>query len=269
MRKIWLSRIAILLLLVGAILCRVVKKRTPCEVVFFDVGNASAVLIRTENGNILVDAGSDDSEESLCNKLHELGVRSFDAVFFTHPDSDHIGGGDGILTDFSVKEIYTNGRTSESGAYDALLFSAKDIPIRTLSRGDTCCLLGINVEILSPADTATSENNGSLVLLFDLFGTKLLITGDAEQEIETELADLYGEKLKADILLCGHHGSDTSSADAFLETVAPDTIVISCADENRYAFPDGRALARMRKVCTDIRITGSDGDITIKCGKKD
>ncbi len=234
------------------------------EVIALDVGEGSATLIRTDAGDILIDAGPEDAQNRLCERLHRLGVRSLALVIFTHPDEDHIGGGDGILRHFPTEEIWTNGEAADSDSYAALLRAAETVPMRTVTAGERRTVGKATVTVLSPdADVAGSENENSLVLAVELAGRRLLMMGDAGEETENRLLNLTAgtDSLRADVLFAGHHGSDSACSAAFLAAVAPEQIVISCGADNPYGHPDGRALERMRAVCGDIRRTDLEGDI--------
>lgn len=234
------------------------------EVIALDVGEGSATLIRTEAGCILIDAGPEDSQNRLCERLYRLGVRSLALVIFTHPDEDHIGGGDGILRRFPTEEIWTNGEAADSDSYAALLRAAKTVPVRAVTAGERRTVGEASVTVLSPdAGLAGSENENSLVLSVELAGHRLLIMGDAGEETENRLLNLTAgtDSLRADILFAGHHGANGSCGAEFLAAVAPEQIIISCGAENPYGHPDGRALERMRAVCGDIRRTDLAGDI--------
>ena len=109
-RSIKLRRLA----LCGAVLCLIVlgllghlpRPVDGLEVRILDVGQGDAALIRTGAHCLLIDAGANGAEETLCSTLRALGVRRLDAVIFTHPDEDHIGGGDLVLAQFPVGTIY-------------------------------------------------------------------------------------------------------------------------------------------------------------------
>lgn len=237
------------------------------EIVFLSVGEGSATLLRTGAGNILIDAGPDDAETALCKRLRRLGVESFALVIFTHPDEDHIGGGDGILRAFPTDAVWTNGEVADSDCFRALAEAMREIPVRTASAGTFANIGGAVITVLSPVPEragSLTENENSLVLKLHVGEWEILLMGDAGQETESYLLSDYGAaQLRADILVAGHHGSDSASGADFLSAVSPSRIVVSCGSGNRYGHPDGRALARMEKVCSDIRRTDLEGDIHI------
>jgi len=101
----------LLFLLVG---CNRSSKSPILEMICLDVGQGSSTLVRTAEGDILVDAGSEDSQDELCRKLRALGVERLSLLILTHPDEDHIGGADGVLEHFETDVIWTNGAIAEN-----------------------------------------------------------------------------------------------------------------------------------------------------------
>ena len=256
------------LLLVAAIVYGSVPRTSDLpEVVVLDVGEGSAALIRTEAGNILVDAGPESRQEVLCEHLRQMGVRAFAMMILTHPDEDHIGGADAVLRAFSVREIRTNGAAEANDSYDTLVRTAdaKAVPIRPAAAGE-CLTVGEAVlTVLSPSDEeAEPDNEGGLVLMLALGGKRILFMGDAGQKTEKKLLQRVGaDALRADVLIAGHHGSDSAGSAEFLAAVSPKEIVVSCGAGNEYGHPDGRALERMRAVCNTVRRTDLEGDVRI------
>lgn len=261
---------AVVLLAVAALVYHTVDRssRAP-QIVALDVGEGSATLIRTDSGAILIDAGPENTQETLCEHLRQMGIREFALVIFTHPDEDHIGGGDAILRAFPVRELWTNGASDSNDSYDALIRTAdaegSAVPIKCVAAGETATFGDVTLRVLSPlAGEAEADNEGGLVLMLELDGKRVLFAGDAGEKTEKRLLKRLGaDDLRADVLVAGHHGSDSASSAAFLAAVSPKEIVISCGAGNEYGHPDGRALERMRAVCDTIRRTDLEGDIRI------
>lgn len=274
LRKKRITAIAGAVLLVVAVLIYNLVDRTSgtvgaSQIVALDVGEGSATLIRTDSGNVLIDAGPENTQETLCEHLRQMGVREFALVIFTHPDEDHIGGGDAVLRAFPVREIQTNGAADSNDSYDALIRTAdatgKAVPMRSVSAGETATVGDVTLTVLSPlAGEAEADNEGGLVLMLTCGGKRILLAGDAGEKTEKRLLQRLGaDALRADVLIAGHHGSNSASSAAFLAAVSPKEIVISCGAGNEYGHPDGRALERMHAVCDTIRRTDLEGDVRI------
>ena len=274
LRKKRIAAIAAAVLLVVAVLIYHLIDRTSgtvgtSQILALDVGEGSATLIRTDSGNILIDAGPENAQETLCEHLRQMGIREFALIIFTHPDEDHIGGGDAVLRAFPVREIWTNGAADSNDSYDALIRTAdatgKAVPMRSVSAGEISTVGDVTLTVLSPlAGEAEADNEGGLVLMLTCGGKRVLLAGDAGEKTEKRLLQRLGaDALRADVLIAGHHGSNSASSAAFLAAVSPKEIVISCGAGNEYGHPDGRALERMHAVCDTIRRTDLEGDVRI------
>ena len=111
-------------------------------------------------------------------------------------------------------------------------------------------------------DRFEEENNNSLVLKTEINGTEFLFTGDIEAEDEKYLMN---SDIECDIIKIPHHGSKTSSTEAFIEAVNADIAVIEAAEDNIYGFPHEEVVERLNNNGCDIYVTGKDGAVTVYC----
>lgn len=235
-----------------------------------DVGQADSILITTGDTAILIDGGEYASAETICDTLRQQGIETPDAVILTHPHSDHYGGLRSVLEKFSAGAFYTVAvpedqlptATSYARLIDTLL--EQKIPSKYLAAGDELTVGQGSIAVLSPAKGARfdSLNNYSLVLRLTFGSTVFLFTGDAEKQVEEQLL-LSGESLAADVLKVGHHGSTTSSSEAFLAAVSPQIAVISAGIDNRYGLPKEKILTRLQECGATIYRTDLQGCVTI------
>lgn len=116
--------------------------------------------------------------------------------------------------------------------------------------------------VIGPVQEYSDPNNGSLVLRVDYGGTSFLFTGDMEQKAEGDLLE-SGADVHADVLKAGHHGSPTSSSEAFLTAVQPSVAVISVGADNDYGHPGADVLARLEALNAEIYRTDTQGEIII------
>ena len=251
---------------------------------FIDVGQGDATLIQTEAGHILIDAGtgaSEDylrayldtlgiqiSEDYLRAYLDTLGIQSLRYAIFTHPDEDHIGGADMILRCFEVEQVILSPAEVNSRAYQAVIEAARQQGSEILwAAPDTVLRLGdVSCTILAPLRLDYEEtNNASIVLRMDYGETSALFTGDAELVVESELLARYGSDpngtLDCDLIKVGHHGSQTSSGQAFLQAVTPDFGVISCGEGNPHGHPAPGILTAYRSIGATVYRTDLEGSI--------
>ena len=233
---------------------------------FIDVGQGDAALIRTPKGDILIDAGTNSSEDQLKAYLDQLGVTELEYAVFTHPHEDHIGGADMILNTYTVKRVILPDKEHDSKTFERMLDAIEAehcevimaTPDKTFKVGDLTCT------ILAPIGTAYTElNNYSVVIRAEYGDTSILFTGDAETHSEEEMLERYRFKgvLDCDILKVGHHGSDTSSSQAFLDAVTPVHAVISVGEGNTYDHPKQEILSRYEAMKLTIHRTDREGSI--------
>ena len=117
-----------------------------------------------------------------------------------------------------------------------------------------------SLAFLAPDPDAVFEsvNDYSIISLLSADGLRVLFTGDAEAAAEQALLD-SGADIACDVLKVGHHGSDTSSTDAFLDAAAPKIAVISCGKYNEYGHPHPKTLARLQAHGAAIHVTADTG----------
>lgn len=107
-----------------------------------------------------------------------------------------------------------------------------------------------------PEDT----NNTSIVIRIVYGDTSFLFTADAEQETEEKILE-SGQDIESTVLKVGHHGSSTSTSQAFLDAVSPTYAVISCGKDNSYGHPHSKTLAKLASAGVEVLRTDELGDI--------
>lgn len=240
------------------------------RVSFLDVGQGDAILIEGPTGiDLLIDGGRDRSA------LRELGKhlsplhRTIDLVAATHPDADHIGGLPAVFSTYAVHGYLSSRIESETGPSKALAAAVAAEPgIATLvaRRGERIDLGGgAYADVLFPdRDVDHLETNtGSLVLHVVYGDTSFMLTGDLPDEVEDWLVTLNDGELKSDVLKAGHHGSRTSTDDAFLAAVDPKVVVISAGKDNSYGHPHPETLERIQASGASVLSTIDSGTITL------
>lgn len=237
------------------------------EVIFLDVGQGDAILIRQGRNQILIDGGrSGKALLSAISQYVPFWDRTIETVIATHPDADHIGGLPALIRNYRVGVFVSTGVASESETYRYLEESIGDYPParKLISRRGTSFSLprGGRLEILFPEDGAhvTGESNEtSIVTRFSFNETDFLLAGDLPRE-ETFIPDAP----ESEVLKLSHHGSKYSSSDAFLARVQPEESVVSVG-RNSYGHPAPEALDRAKKAGSTIRRTDESGDIVYRC----
>lgn len=221
------------------------------------VGQGDAILLCSPAGRrILVDCGwarpdaPGGSARGLLAALDRLAPDGLDWLVLTHPDQDHLGGAQALVERLPIGSILFNGEWKENLAQRALQASIASVGT-ALVEGVPGMLLqaepGWRLRVLGPPPAAgpcEAGNERSIVLLLESRAGRLLLTGDAGFEEEAWLLG-WGERLDADWLKLGHHGSRGSSSGPFLDATSPREVWISCSRDNRYGHPHPELLHRL------------------------
>lgn len=232
---------------------------------FLDVGQGLSVLVEADGSYLLYDGGDRETSSFVVASLKERGVETLDYIVASHYDADHINGLVGALNICEVKELLGPDYTTDTRVYNSLVSKADGLGIGiTVPEPGSCYPLGQGYfEVLAPLSDGYSDvNNYSLVIRLVYGDTSFLLTGDAEEDSEAEML-LAWPDLKSDVLCVGHHGSPSSSSQAFLERVQPDYAVISCGKDNSYGHPDPTVLERLNALQIPVWRTDESGTVTV------
>ena len=257
-------------LLLGAINSVATESADGVYAAFIDVGQGDSIFLRSPSGKtMLVDAGTPDSFESIQNVLSEEGVTKLDVVVMTHPHSDHMGSMKRVIDNYDIGTFYMPDAVNTTSSFDRMLSALEKKKVKTKviwgSAKTTINWDGdVEVRVLSPikgADYQDNLNDMSVVIKVTYGETSLLLTGDAESYAEELMIASEKELLQADVLKIGHHGSSTSSSQAFLDAVQPKAVVISLGKNNDYGHPHRETMQRLKKLGTEIYRTDELGTV--------
>jgi competence protein ComEC len=215
---------------------------------------------------MLVDGGKPEEGENISEFLRNQGVKQLAVVVGTHPHSDHIGGLAQIINNFPVEKVYLPRVNHNTTTFEALLkaIKGKNLKISTARKGVEIPLEGIQARFIAPVGEDYEDlNNYSAVIRIDYGDISFILTGDAEEFSEKEML-ASGEKLKADVLKAGHHGSSGSTCPAFLKAVSPPYAVIMCGADNDYGHPHRETLAALEAAGVKVYRTDLHGTIIMK-----
>lgn len=237
---------------------------------FLDVGQGDAIFIRAPGGNqALIDGGPGRAVLRQLSSVMPFYDRTIDVIVSTHPDKDHIGGLPEVLKRFRVGAIVEPGVSADTSFYEEFTARASEEAgaVRVTARaGQTIDLGGgARLVILFPdRDVSGLETNtASIVARLEYGDTAFILTGDSPQSIETYLVS-RGAPLNADVLKLGHHGSRTSSADAFVGAVSPEYAIISAGKDNTYGHPHKEVLDTLARFNIPFLGTYEKGTVVIE-----
>lgn len=241
---------------------------------YLDVGQADSILLQSPEGTfMLIDAGTNDSEEKLVHMLEEYKVETIEYLVLTHPHEDHVGGADAVIENFEVKTVLMPDVGANTKTWRDVMNAIEEeecTDITVSVGGHYSFAENCDFTILSPADTDNDLNACSIVLRLDYFDTSFLFTGDTTKSAEEEMLRRFDpEELKADVLKVAHHGSTTSTSDRFLNAVAPDYAVISCGKGNSYGHPHEEILKKLQASGIQIFRTDEEGTVILQSNGKE
>ena len=264
--------LGVLAILVGFAAGRLVG-RTSSRLTFLSVGQGDCTVWQDGEVTILIDVGPrspegfDAGERIVVPKLRRLGVPQVAAILLTHPDSDHIGGLRAVLSRYRKAKVFASAAFRASAEFqihlrdsglnvDDVLWVEEDITLR---------LPNSSLEIAAPKLLAgASDNEGSLFIRIVADKGSAVITGDAY--IATEETMQKRLKWNAQILKAGHHGSRTSSGQAFIRGLNPTWGIVSCGRDNQFGHPHPSVLKAFQDEGVEILRTDRDGDLSFVPG---
>lgn len=215
-----------------------------------DVGQGTAVVLRTANHLLVYDAGpqysrdADAGERVLLPLLRSMGESRIDLLMLSHRDSDHVGGAAALLAALPVAAV--------SSSLDETHPLLQTAPVhRRCAAGQRWQWDGVGFEVLHPPPQddgrARKPNALSCVLRVEGRDASVLLTGDIERGEEAALVAANGNALHSDILVVPHHGSRTSSSAVFLDAVQPRLALVQAGYRNRFGHPAPDVVERYRE----------------------
>lgn len=225
-----------------------------------DVGQGLSAVVKTKEHVLVYDTGARFSERFnigdavLIPFLRSQGIQQLSMLMVSHGDNDHIGGANALLENFEIDRVLTS------------------VPDKLSHTSTSMCYTGqkwiwdsVKFEVLHPQLGSTfTGNNASCVLKVSSQYGSVLLTGDIEKQAETNLVKNMRDKIKADIMLVPHHGSKTSSAAEFIESVAPEYGLISAGYRNRFGFPKQDIMSRYESHGVKTLVSYKTGELSAK-----
>lgn len=253
------------------------------ELTAIDVSQGDSLLLVFPDGEtMLVDAGGFPGMERMTRKpqidmgedvvspyLWSRRIRHLDYAVLTHGHSDHMAGLPAILDNFRPHALWIGAEPESEAWKNVRRHAAADhVSILALNRNSRTVLIGgATIRFLAPAPNYTPAaapgNNDSLVFEVTYGRRSILMTGDAERPVEADMLE-SGELRPVTLLKVGHHGSRTSSSEAFLDQLQPRFAFISDGYLNQFHHPHPDVLARLAEHHTLVFRTDQRGLLTFR-----
>lgn len=229
---------------------------------FIDVGQADSALVTCDGHSMLIDGGNADDSNLVYSVLQRETDGHLDYVVGTHAHEDHIGGLSGAFEADTADVTFCPVTEYDSKAFRNFKTRADERGggITIPAVGDTFTLGEASVTVVAVNSVPEDTNNTSIVIRIVYGDTSFLFTGDAEQETEEKILE-SGQDIESTVLKVGHHGSSTSTSQAFLDAVSPTYAVISCGKDNSYGHPHSETLAKLASAGVEVLRTDELGDI--------
>ena len=245
------------------------------ELHMIDVGQGDALALRTRAGKwVLFDAGriwqgGDAGRRTVVPYIAHRGGR-LAAFVLSHPHSDHVGGAASVIEALRPERFVDGAFIAANQAYRSALVTARSrgATWQRVHPGDSIVVDEATITFLAPdsafAAGLPDPNNASAVALIRVGGVRMLMMGDAERDEEEWLLENMPERLRADVLKVGHHGSSTSSTVAFLDAVQPRIALVSVGLGNVYRHPSAQVMSSLAERGAQIVRTDRLGTVIVE-----
>jgi competence protein ComEC len=256
--KVKVSLIAGILVLMNLHIWVTILKKPQLEVVFFDVGQGDAALVKFPTGEkLLIDTADRTfsrhyAESVILPYFVRENIKKLDVMVLSHPHNDHIGGAPFLMENIQIDEIWESDVEATSKTFRKIhwLADSLKIPTKYIYAGDYFYFGQCGLFVLHPsrkylATEPSGFNHYSTTIKLNYRNIDILFTGDIEKEDEAYVT-LFGDFIDCEILKVPHHGSRTSSTEKFIQTVSPEIAFVSVGRRNKFRHPSLETMERYR-----------------------
>jgi len=233
---------------------------------FIDVGQGDATLLVAPDATVLVDTGRHTATD-VVDYLERRQTHAIDVVAITHPHADHIGQFPMVMDRFAVAEVWWSPSAHPTQAFERAVTALErsDAAFEEPAAGDVTEVGSLRFEFVNPAaDGAGGDLHGNaLAFRVRYRDVSFLFTGDAEEQTEQDMVAAHRERLAATVYQVGHHGSSTSTSQAFLDAVSPRVAVYSAGRGNQYGHPHAEVVDRLDHAGAEVYGTDHHGTVVV------
>lgn len=269
-----LVKYILILLFIGAILTwQAVFYKTDhyLHINMLNVGQGDAIHIRKDNIDLLFDGGPDGSVLTELGKTMPFYDRELEYVFLTHADSDHVTGLVDVIKNYQVDHLYLTGAVKDTAVFNEFISTveSENIQISFIRFHDEIDIGDdFDFQVFWPDEEyAVNKNNDinntSIVGRLSYKDVSILLTGDVENDAQTDIVSTYGGELSSDILKVAHHGSKNATSESLLSVVEPEIALISVGEGNSFGHPHKETLDLLEKFGVQTFRTDCDSTISI------
>ncbi len=267
--------IIVLTIIVFNITCTNINK-DKLQINFIDVNQGDCSLLLSEGKSLMIDTGGntntdyDIGENILHRYLLYKGISRLNYLMLSHFDADHCQASLFLLKNMKIDNLIISKQIETSDLYEQIINIAKQKKIKVIyvAKGIKMHVGKLDIEILNPDDNFITENklnNNAIVCKISYYNFKMLFTGDIEKIAENKLLK---ENLSADLLKVAHHGSKTSTTQAFLDKVNPKIALIGVGENNKFGHPNSEVIERLNNKKIKIFRTDKNGEINLIVNSK-
>ncbi len=260
-----------------------ILKEEDFKVHFIDVGQGDAIFIELPDGkNMLIDAGPQSSAIKLTNYITNAvfnnKIEDIDYFILTHSDEDHVGGALKVFEKFNVLTVYRPNifaRSEEYSATDKTHLTNIYDNVISAAKAETENIIFTEAGVIIEDEKALyniffytptksyyeSTNDYSPIIILEYGEKSFMFVGDAGEAVEKELNIYDCSYFDIDVLKVGHHGSNTSTSESFLNITTPEFAVISVGKDNSYGQPTNATLTKLTQAGVTIFRTDKNGSI--------
>lgn len=239
------------------------------RVTALDVGQGESVVLTCGPRSVVVDCGGSyvthDAARAAVSFLRAGQRQRVDALILSHLHADHVNGAEELISRMDVDTLYLPQSPDTDGFLEPILNAARErgTRVRRVTEDTSLTVGDMELTLWAPLLDG-DENENCLIVMAGQGDFEVMITGDSPAAAEWLLC-ARNDLPDTEVLVVGHHGSRTSTCEAFLEEIRPDTALISVG-YNNYGHPHYEVLRRLKSCHVEIHRTDEEGNITVKAG---